>query len=252
MTAQLNSHLARTLTEDRLRRAAQRRTAKSAAASRVVSSPSSQDGDAGGAMVRRVAQSNEALDLIVSSAAAGDNRAWALLQARFTTRIRAVARLHRLSPHDIDDVVQTTWLRLLEHIGAVRDASAVGAWLETTARRESLRLLRRTNRERPTDDTVLADRPDEPVAERRLVTAELRAALDESLRQLPGSQRRLLVKMFNEPAATYAQISQSLGMPIGSIGPTRARSLARLRSDSELVSAIGEDVNWRPSGAGVR
>jgi RNA polymerase sigma factor (sigma-70 family) len=240
MTSKLTPHLARTLSDDRLRSAAQRRTARSAAG------PARHEPGT----VRQAAPSGEALERVVSAAAAGDDRAWALLHHRFATRIRAVARGYRLAPQDVDDVAQTTWLRLFEHVGTMRDASAVGAWLETTARRESFRLLRRAKRERPTDDAALTERPTEAVAERRLMAAERRTALDAGLRQLPGRQRRLLVEMFAEPTASYAAISESLGMPIGSIGPTRARSLARLRRDRELVSVIGDDVHWQPVDSG--
>jgi len=242
-TSQLTPYLARTLRDDRLRAAAQRRTARSAAGP-----PAAAAGRAGHdrATVRQAPVPSEALERVVTAAAAGDDRAWALLDHRFAMRIRAVARGYRLPPQDVEDVAQTTWLRLLEHIGTMRDAKAIGAWLETTARRESLRLLRRAKRERPTNDAVLTERPAEAVAERRLVAAERRAALDASLRQLPGRQRRLLVEMFARPTASYAEISESLDMPIGSIGPTRARSLARLRRDRELVSAIGDDRHWQP------
>ena len=237
MTSQLTPHVARTLTDDRLRSAAERRARRRAARPK-------DDRDAG---ARRSPSADEALERIVTAAAAGDARAWASLQDRFGTRIRTVARCYRLAPHDVEDVAQTTWLRLLEHIGAIHDAIAVGAWLETTARRESLRLLRQAKRERPTDDPVLAERPSEAPAEGRLVTAERRAALDAALHQLPGQQRRLLVELFADPAASYTEISATLHMPIGSIGPTRQRSLARLRRDRRLVSVIGEDVDWQPS-----
>lgn len=242
MTSQLTPHLARTLSDDRLRTAGTGRIVRSTARPTRAAGRAKHD--------HATSLSGEALERVVNAAAAGDDRAWALLQHRFAMRIRAVARRYRLAPQDVDDVAQTTWLRLLEHIGAMRDANAIGAWLETTARRESLRLLRQAKRERPTDDAALTERPAEAVAERRLVAAERRTALDASLRQLPGRQRRLLVEMFAEPTASYAEISRSLGMPIGSIGPTRARLLARLRRDRELVSAIGDELHWQPLDSG--
>src|SRR5215218_6556750 len=129
-TSQLTSHLARTLSDDRLRSAAHRHVVRSAARPAGAAGRATHD--------RPASLSGEGLEQIVRAAAAGDDHAWTLLQDRFTKRIRAVARGYRLAPQDVDDVAQTTWLRLLEHIGAVRDANAVGAWLETTARRESL------------------------------------------------------------------------------------------------------------------
>ena len=223
----LTPYLARTLVDDRLR-SAERHGATST--DRRTISRRAHDG---------------APDRVVAAAATGDEEAWTELRDRYAVRVRAVARRHRLAPHDVEDVAQTTWLRLVENIRHVRDANAVGAWLETTARRESLAVLRRRKRERPTDDASLVDRPTEPVAERRLVAAEQRAALTSSLRQLPRHQHRVLAAVLAESEPSYAEIAASLKMPIGSIGPTRARSLARLRQDRELVSTIREDVDWR-------
>jgi RNA polymerase sigma factor (sigma-70 family) len=222
----LTPHLTRTSVDERLRSAEQHRQQRDARAL-----PGAHE---------------DALDQVVAAAATGDEDAWALLRERYAMRVRTVARLHRLAPHDVDDVAQTTWLRLLENIGKLRDANAVGAWLETTARRESLAVLRRCKRERPTEDAFFANQPSEPVAEGRLVAAEQRTALTSSLQRLPRHQQRLLVAMLAEPAPSYAEIAASLKMPIGSIGPTRARSLARLRRDRRLARTVGEDVDWQP------
>jgi RNA polymerase sigma factor (sigma-70 family) len=217
----LTPYLARTLVEERLRSAERHGVAHTDRR----------------AIARRA--HDDALDRVVAAAATGDERAWAELRDRYATRVRAVARRYRLAPHDVDDVAQTTWLRLVENIRHVRDANAVGMWLETTARRESLALLRRRKRECPTDDATLVDRPTEPVAERRLVAAEQRVALTSSLRQLPRHQQRLLAAMLAESEPSYAELAATLKMPIGSIGPTRARSLARLRQDRQLASMVG-------------
>jgi RNA polymerase sigma factor (sigma-70 family) len=240
MMTGLTPHLARTSVDDRLRSAEQHRAARQQVITRRGRRGEQRDASAAG----------RALDQVVAAAATGDEHAWALLRDRYAVRVRTVARLHRLAPHDVDDVAQTTWLRLLENISKLRDANAVGAWLETTARRESLALLRQRKRERPTEDAFLADQPSEPVDERRLVAAEQRTALTSSLRQLPRHQQRLLGAMLAEPAPSYAEIATSLKVPIGSIGPTRARLLARLRRDRRLALAIGEDVDSQPGELG--
>ena len=175
------------------------------------------------------------------AAARGERSGGDALVARFTARVRAVARRHRLSPHDVDDVLQTTWLRLLEHSHDVREPAALGAWLETTARRESLRVLRDAKRERPTDDDLMPDVVTEPVGERELVLAEERAALVASIGRLPDAQRRLLGLLLTDPALSYTEISRELDMPVGSIGPTRGRSFARLSRDRELARAVGRE-----------
>jgi RNA polymerase sigma factor (sigma-70 family) len=193
---------------------------------------------------RRLPSDPGELEQLVMAASAGDTAAWSSLMSRFTARLRAVVRGYRLAAHDAEDVVQSTWLRLLEHIDRVREPLAVGAWLETTARHETLRVLRASERERPTDTERLAPDPvAAAVAERRLVASDDRAALVQALSGLPNRQRRLLVMLFAEPALSYEEISRTLGMPIGSIGPTRARILARLRRDPVLVIAIGDHLD---------
>jgi RNA polymerase sigma factor (sigma-70 family) len=179
------------------------------------------------------------LGLLLLLASGGDEAAWATLVDRFTARIRAVARMHRVGHHDAEDVVQTTWLRLLEHLEHVRDPAAVGAWLHTTARRESLRVLRTGARERPADDQVFANRPSEaPDAAAGVEAAERREALKAALATLPDHQAKLLRLLVAEPAPSYNEISQALDMPVGSIGPTRQRGVERLRRDERLQSLM--------------
>jgi RNA polymerase sigma factor (sigma-70 family) len=186
---------------------------------------------------RRPADAGE-LERLMLSAARGEGAGWEALVKRFTVRLRSVARIHRLSPDDADDVVQNTWLQLFEHIHSVREPAALGAWLETTARRESLRMLRAAKREQPTDEELLSREVAEPVAEREAIATERRAALAESVERLPSTQRRLMTALLAYPTPSYQEISKALDTPVGSIGPTRARSLVRLRRDPALVRAI--------------
>jgi RNA polymerase sigma factor (sigma-70 family) len=182
------------------------------------------------------------LERVVSAAAAGNLGAWTTLVERFGARLRAVARTHRLAAHDAEDVVQTTWLRLLEHIQDVREPGAVGAWLETTARRESLRKLSAGQRERPTEDELVELEPSAPVDEDRLVAAERRRALAVAMQELPRRGQQLLAMLAADSEPSYAEISRALGMPIGSIGPTRARCLTRLRRNEQLAGVVGEQA----------
>src|SRR4051812_30093635 len=75
---------------------------------------------------------------IVAAAARGDETAWNEIVARYSGLVWAVARAHRLNSGDAHDVVQTTWLRLVERLGDIRNADGIGSWLATTARRECL------------------------------------------------------------------------------------------------------------------
>jgi RNA polymerase sigma factor (sigma-70 family) len=164
---------------------------------------------------------------------AGDDIAWTRLVKRFEPGLRKVARTYRLAPSDIDDVMQATWLRLFKHVEKIRNPNAVAGWLATTTRRECLRKLQHPVREYLTDDPRLGDRAEfvEPADE--LLAADRRAAVERALATLPERQRRLMLLLFR-PDANYQSISRTLGMPLGSIGPIRARSLARLQHNVDL------------------
>src|SRR5436190_23324716 len=99
------------------------------------------------------------LDELIRAAARGDQNAWTELVGRFTSLVWATARAHRLSREDAADVAQTTWLRLVENLDRIREPDRLGAWLATTARRESLRVIRRGAREHPTDEADLFEVP---------------------------------------------------------------------------------------------
>ena len=178
------------------------------------------------------------LERVVHAAAAGNPMAWSDLIERFSVRIRAVARRHRLSAHDIDDVVQCTWITLHRHIDGIRDPSAIGAWLETTARHESLKILRRIQREEPTVFDADSDEALAATDETGIDAGEQRTAVLSALERLPRRQRELLMMLISDPAPSYDQISRALGMPVGSIGPTRGRAVARLRRDRGLSASL--------------
>lgn len=176
------------------------------------------------------------LERMVAAAAQSSSWAWTALMDRFGARVCSVARRHGLSAHDVDDVAQATWMCLFEHIGEIREPRAIGSWLATTARHKSLRVLHAKVREQPTEDEHMQLAAIEPVNEQRLVAAEQRSALLASLERLTERQCALMRSLLAEPAPRYAQLSQSLGMPQGSIGPTRHRCLERLRSDESLAA----------------
>jgi RNA polymerase sigma factor (sigma-70 family) len=169
----------------------------------------------------------------VRAAAAGDPGAWHELVERYGGLVWAVTRAHRLSGADAADVVQTTWLRLVEHLERLKTPAAVGGWLATTARRECLHVLRQAARCQPRDAVP------EPVAEESadagapLLIAERDATVRQAFSRLPARDRALLGLLTAEPRPSYDEIGSTLGMPIGSIGPTRARALERLRRQVE-------------------
>ena len=186
---------------------------------------------------RRAAQRGERpTEALVEAAAAGEQQAWRELIDRYAVLIRSVCRCHRLGDADADDVAQMTWLRAVEHIDRLRDPDRFGAWIGTTARRECLRVLHGHKRVVPTADEMrnplFAEHvdPDEVA-----LTAERRTAVRRALTALPERQQTLLRLLHIEDAPSYEAISSALGMPIGSIGPTRGRALERLRKELRLA-----------------
>lgn len=175
----------------------------------------------------------------VTAAAQGDKDAWEQLVARFGGLLWAIARSHRLNQSDAADVVQSTWLKLLEHFGDLRSPEAVGAWLATTARRECLAVLRSRDRERPsdleTDGEGAAQQAPEDSPELSALRSERAALLRASLDEVSPRCQRLLRVLAASPPPSYAEVATALSMPIGSIGPTRARCLECLRRHSERL-----------------
>ncbi len=166
---------------------------------------------------------------LVNLAAAGDQQAWNSLVAAFGNMIWAIARAHRLGDADAADVSQATWLALFEHLGRLHDPARVGAWLGTTARRECLRILRDRERRVPVGDEFPEHESPDPAPGEGLLLSERDATLRRGFARLRASDQALLRLLSADPAPAYEEISAALDMPIGSIGPTRQRALARLR-----------------------
>ena len=166
---------------------------------------------------------------LVGAAAAGDQEAWNALVARFDDLVWSVARAHRLSRADAGDVVQTTWLRLVEHLDRLDDPERVGGWLATTARRESLKSLRRASRQVPAPPDEIPVPSTDAGMDTGLLAEERDAALWRAFSGLDPDCQALLRMLVADPAPSYQEISEALDRPIGSIGPTRARCLEKLR-----------------------
>ena len=175
----------------------------------------------------------ESVEERVQLARRGDPDAWRDIVRTFEGMLRAVVGTHRLSSADAADVVQTTWLRLAENIDRLQDPSRVGAWLATTARRECVRTLRRRARELPEEQPPEPRHGDVVPLDRGLLVADRNTELWSAFARLPARDRTLLRMLITEPQPSYERIGSALGMPIGSIGPTRGRALERLRRELE-------------------
>ena len=173
----------------------------------------------------------------LKAAASGDATAWDALVGRYSNLVWAVARAHRLSAADAADVSQTTWLRLVEHLDRIQQPERLGAWLATTARRESLGAIRRGGRHIAvgTADDVGPGALDEPSPDGPLLQAEEHSALARAFGRLAERCQRLLRILMTDPPPHYEEVALALDMPVGSIGPTRARCLERLQREVEIA-----------------
>lgn len=185
---------------------------------------------------RAATTSSNDLSPVVEAARSGDSSAWESLVARFTPLLRHVVRDYRLGSADADDVVQTAWASAFANIGSLREADAIGGWLCVIARREAVRTLRCREREVPVDEQCVADPTDDSTPDRALIEAENHQAVHAAVDRLPSRQRELLTVLLRDHDETYADVARRLHLPVGSIGPTRERALARLRRDRHLVA----------------
>jgi RNA polymerase sigma factor (sigma-70 family) len=181
---------------------------------------------------------------LVRGAATDDEQCWASLVDRFSGLVWSIARSFALGDADAADVSQTVWLRLAENLNRIEQPERVGAWLATTARRESMRVKRLAGRMVPVDDveTAGSDRQGDSPAADMPALVDLRDALVwRAFASLPERGRTLLLLLLADPPLSYHEISETLGMPIGSIGPTRARTLADLRVRVEALGISAQD-----------
>jgi RNA polymerase sigma factor (sigma-70 family) len=176
----------------------------------------------------------------------GDGAAWTLLVHRYERLVHAILRRAGLAEQDRADAFQTVFMKLLQHLSRISEPDRLQAWIVTTSKREVL-----TRRRRP-ERTVSLDMPAdaEPGSAHDVDHAEEAPGPEETLAQwqrvmqvrlalerLGDPCRRLLTLLFESEVVDYQEVAGLLGMPVGSIGPTRARCLAKLRREFEQVDA---------------
>jgi RNA polymerase sigma factor (sigma-70 family) len=178
---------------------------------------------------------------LVARARRGDRQAWDALVKRYAPLITSICRRHRLGQADAEDVSQSVWLRLVAQLDKIREPAALPGWLATTTRRECGRVARAVNGPRAVigalDGYDVADERAE-AADQQLLAAERRAALREALAHLPLVHQQLVAELTADPPAPYAEVSVRLGIPVGSIGPTRSRCLDRIRRYPAIAALI--------------
>lgn len=168
---------------------------------------------------------------LVLRAADGDKDAWDRLVDQYGRLIWSITREFKLVESDAADVAQTTWMRLIEHIDRLEYPERVGSWLAATARNECLRSLAARKRFVLINGEVALDGVAEhgPEVDEGLLASERAQVVRAAMTQLPTRWQRLMELLMADPPTSYAEISDKLGLPVGSIGPTRGRCLDRLR-----------------------
>ena len=191
---------------------------------------------------------------LVARAAGDDPGAWNELVDRYAPLVWAICTRFELSSHDSEDVGQTVWLLLVEQLGKLREPAALPGWLATTTKRECLRVVmasHRSDRLTSLDDALQF--VDDAVIDEEILMAERNAGLRAALAELPPRCRQLMSMLLRDPPCSYSEISATLQIAMGSIGPQRARCLERLRR-SDTLTALGADefeINTPGGGPGA-
>jgi len=186
---------------------------------------------------------------LVVRARDGDKTAWDEMVERYAPLLWSICQRYRLSRADTDDVGQSVWLRLIERLPTLREPAALPGWIATTTSRECLRVLRSAQRQGRLEtpmDLEAVSAADHEIIEDELLAHERQTALRTAFVQLSGRCQRLLSLLVEDPPLAYTEISNQLHMPVGSIGPNRARCLDKLRHCPPLAALI-DDV---PVGSG--
>ena len=240
---------ARSLSEPTLSRVAVEQCRDRIVLARLHDAVSLARGDTQESLTRKHAASTESdVAGLIKSAQQGDASGWGVLVESYTDLLLRVTRNYRIEHVDVQDVVQNVWSSVLGSIDRV-NPSNLRSLLITATRRECLRILRERNREvaslLESDIPEAAPYPNaghEEGADSEFLRREAREELQAALQKLPEQCRRLLILLTSDERVSYARISAELDIPVGSIGPTRARCLNRLRRLLEVRADAGSET----------
>lgn len=187
---------------------------------------------------------------LVERAVNSDQSAWNDIVERYAPLVWSVCAHYRLNDQDIEDVGQTVWLLLVEHLRDLREPAALPGWLATTTHRECQRALTTARKTEDAatklDDALLV--VDGALIEQEILAAERNASLRLALRELPPRCQQLLAMLISDPPYSYAEISAALQIPMGSIGPQRSRCLERLRRSAALARLGAGEMRVNSTG----
>jgi len=171
---------------------------------------------------------------LLSACKDGEEEAWDALVGRYERLVYTIPFRYGLTPTEVSDVFQSVWLALLRNLKTLRQPERIAAWLVTTTRRECWERRRgmKYKQEITTDldSQVIKARSDEPSPDEVVSTYERHEELRMAMQHLESRCRRLLNLLYFDPGIpSYSDVAATLSMPIGSIGPLRARCLKKLR-----------------------
>jgi RNA polymerase sigma factor (sigma-70 family) len=199
---------------------------------------------------RDFGHSSDSVGDLVRKAQKGDERAWSEVVRRFGPMVLRTARRTGLNAADAADVQQATWVQLMRYGDQVRDPDRIGAWLATTARRQSQRVSMAKTRQVPSPGPHMeccSAIPAQPNDVADLVGHDqFEHALERAMGRLPANYRQVLELLVSDSLPSYEDVARATGLPIGSIGPIRLRGLQRLRRDPGLR---GYARSAKPRGA---
>jgi RNA polymerase sigma factor (sigma-70 family) len=194
---------------------------------------------------------------LLGAARKGDEEAWEQIIDRYQSLINSISRRHQMASDDAHDVSQYVWMQLVNHIDNLRDTRALPGWISATTTHRCYEILRTCKRSVSVDPlatglfdliTITAKKTESEGrcgVDDDLLRAEQHQAVREGLSELTQTQQQLLLLLVADPPVPYCEISRRMNLPIGSIGPTRARLLKKLQMTvavrlllEELPSAI--------------
>ncbi len=176
---------------------------------------------------------------LVQACLTGDEHAWHELVERYGRLVYSIPRRIGMTDADADDVFQNVFVLLYRNLGQLRDQSRVSSWLITATYRECWRTGKQSSRYVDLDDQLVDGGP---APEAEVTRLEREHHVRQALRQLDDRCRLLLTALFLDPTdPSYTVIAAELGMPTGSIGPTRARCFKKLEAELRAVGFDGED-----------
>lgn len=196
-------------------------------------------GDAVNAANRDESRSGDDDAILVVRCLRGEQAAWSALVQRYQRLVYAIVRRAGLDEHTGADVFQTVFSRLVQHLPRIGDPSRLQAWIVTTTKREAILQSQRSQRtvsmtresgeDGEANEWDIAD--DSPTAEAALDDLQQLHRVRQALDRLEPRLRDLMVILFSDDdrKVPYEEIAAKLGIPVGSIGPTRARCLQKLR-----------------------